>query len=240
MAPVTPQERVILVTGGTGALGRQVTAFFVAEGGHVHATWIDRAEVEDARRDLGARLDGVVLHECDVTSEADVGDAFEAVERASGPVTVLANVVGGYAGAPIEATDVPLWRKMIDLNATSAFICCRAAIPRMKEQRWGRIINVAAVPVFTGAGGNMSAYSAAKAAVWSLTHSLAAELRGSGVTCNAVVPTTIDTPANRRAMPGADRASWITPADIAAVMGFLASDAAAVVTGSALRLAARG
>jgi NAD(P)-dependent dehydrogenase (short-subunit alcohol dehydrogenase family) len=125
---------------------------------------------------------------------------------------------------------------MLRLNATTAFLCCRAALPQMRSMGRGRIINVAAHPALSGEGANMSAYSASKAAVWNLTQSLAREVGGTGITINAVLPSIIDTGANREAMPDADRSRWLAPADIARVMSWLASDEAAIVSGSALRL----
>jgi NAD(P)-dependent dehydrogenase (short-subunit alcohol dehydrogenase family) len=125
---------------------------------------------------------------------------------------------------------------MIALNATSTFLLAREAVQLMKPNRSGRIITVAAVPAVARGGANMSAYAAAKAAVLNLTQTLAAELVREGITVNAIVPTTIDTPANRAAMPDVDASTWLSPAAMADVIVWLAGDAAGIVTGSAVML----
>lgn len=225
-----------MVTGGTGALGTAVTARFVDLADRVHVTWVNEAEIPGFREVLGADADTVQLHEADVSDADAVQTTFQAVQSADGPVTVLANIVGGFAFAPIEDTSPQIWERMLRLNATTAFLCCRAVLPQMRAMGKGRIINVSAHPGVTGDGAKMSAYSAGKAAVWNLTQTLASELEGSGITVNAVLPNVIDTEANRQAMPDSDRQRWLAPAAIAHVIGWLASDEAGIVTGSAVRL----
>jgi NAD(P)-dependent dehydrogenase (short-subunit alcohol dehydrogenase family) len=151
-------------------------------------------------------------------------------------VEVLANIVGGFAYESIEKTDLTTWERMFHLNATSAFLCCRAAVPAMKARRWGRIVNVSSAPALNHGGANLSAYAAAKAAVLSLSESLAKELAPWGITVNALVPTVIDTPANRKASPTADTSTWLSPEEIAEVVGFLATDQASAVSGGAINL----
>jgi NAD(P)-dependent dehydrogenase (short-subunit alcohol dehydrogenase family) len=148
----------------------------------------------------------------------------------------LVNLVGGFAMAPVEGTERAAWERMLQLNATSAFLCIRAAVPAMKAARAGRIVNVSSAPALNRGAEKMSAYSAAKAAVLNLTESLAKELAPWAITVNAIVPSVIDTPANRQASPGADRATWLQPAEVAEVIGFLASEAAGIVTGTAVNL----
>jgi NAD(P)-dependent dehydrogenase (short-subunit alcohol dehydrogenase family) len=125
---------------------------------------------------------------------------------------------------------------MMAMNATSAFLCCKYAAPFLKASGSGRIVNVAAQPALGRGASNMSAYSASKTAVLNLTYSLSQELVRDGITVNAIVPSTIDTPANRASMPDADRSTWLAPEAIAGVIAFLASDAAGIVTGTAVNL----
>lgn len=145
--------------------------------------------------------------------------------------------MGGFAYASLGDTEPATWDRMLSMNATSAFLCCRAAVPGMRAGKWGRIVNVASVPAVGGGAANLTAYSAAKAAVLNLTYSLAKELMADGITANAIVPSTIDTPANRAAMPDADRSTWLSAEAIGDVVVMLASEQAGIVTGTAVNLA---
>jgi NAD(P)-dependent dehydrogenase (short-subunit alcohol dehydrogenase family) len=143
----------------------------------------------------------------------------------------LVNTVGGFAAGDLLATDERAWDAMLTLNLRSAYLCCRAALPAMLAAGRGRIVNVASRSVVPPAGGFL-AYTVSKAGVIALTQALAQEVRGRGVTVNAVLPSTMDTEANRRAMPDANRRTWVTPDSVARAILFLASDAAADVTGT--------
>lgn len=226
------QGRLALVTGGTGGLGQAVVRRLVRAGANVHSTWLERDEADRLRASLGERVE---LHAADVTSERSVSQLFAALDE-QGPVAVVANIVGGFLSGSVEETDEEAWNRMVAMNATSAFLCSRAAVPRMRARKWGRIINVAAAPALEQGAANMSAYSASKAAVLNLTQSLAKELVGDGITVNAIVPSIIDTPANRREMPNADHTTWLAPSEIAEVVTYLASEGAGIVTGTAVRL----
>jgi NAD(P)-dependent dehydrogenase (short-subunit alcohol dehydrogenase family) len=160
------------------------------------------------------------------------------VRESDGGTEILLNLAGGFAMSTLDQTKLAAWDDMFARNATSAFLCCRASAPGMRARGWGRIVNVVAMPALKRGAANMSGYAAAKAAVLNLTYSLAAELGPDGITVNAIVPTTIDTPANRSSMPEADTSRWLAPAEIARVLLFLASDDAAIVTGSAVALEA--
>ena len=142
----------------------------------------------------------------------------------------------GFTAAPVQDTVPPAWDQMLAVNATSVFLCCRAAVPLLRVSGGGRIVNVAARPALERGAANMSAYAASKAAVLSLSYSLAKELARDRITVNTIVPSIIDTAANRAAMPRGDQNTWLKPDEIAEVVAFLVSDAAGIVTGSAVNL----
>lgn len=221
--------RTVIVSGGTGALGSRVVAAFLASGDRVVVPWIVKAERDVAESEHAQSLEAesLLLVEANV---ADESGAAEVVRRA-GPVDVLVNGVGGFAGgAPVHESELALWDDMYRINVRTAVAMCRAAIPVMVGRGSGSIALVASQAALDRPAG-LGAYSAAKASVMVLTETLQKELAASGVRVNAVVPTTIDTPANRAAMPDADFASWTTPDRIAEVIVWLASDAGATVRG---------
>jgi NAD(P)-dependent dehydrogenase (short-subunit alcohol dehydrogenase family) len=146
-------------------------------------------------------------------------------------VDVIVNAVGGFAGGDLASTSLAEWRRLIDLNLTSAVVGCRAVLPAMRAARRGRIVNVASRAVVPPLGGFI-AYTVSKSAVIALTQALAHEERPHGITVNAVLPSTMDTPANRRAMPDADRSSWVSTEAVADVIAYLASDSASAVSGA--------
>lgn len=212
--------RVAVVTGATGALGRVVARALLADGWTVHAPSRERTHATALTEALGG---GAALHlvQADVARTADVDRLFAEVDERSGRLDALLNLAGGFAMGRIENTDPAVWDEMIATNATSAFLCCRAAVPRLQRAGGGRIVNVASAAALAPRAG-ISAYVASKAAVVALTRALAAELAADRITVNAIAPTTIDTPAARAAMPKADHAGWVTPEAIAeAIRGLL-------------------
>ena len=227
-------ERVVLVTGGTGALGSAVTLAALAEGARVVATCRDprdgealAARVPDAGRE---RFHAAVA---DVAAGESVRGLVAEVTARHRRLDVLVNAVGGFAVGALLATDERAWDHMLALNLRTTYLCCRAVLPGMLAAGAGRIVNVGSRSVVPPAGGFI-AYTVAKSGVLALTQALAQEVRGRGVTVNAVLPSTMDTEANRRAMPDADRAGWVKPESVARAILFLASDAAADVTGTLL------
>lgn len=225
---------VAILTGGTGALGQSITAALLGAGGVVA---IPYAVPEEAKR-LEARLSPdqrarVLALPADVTDEASFGKFVQVVGERHGRVDGLVNAVGGFAGGDLVSTPLPEWERMMKLNLTSAVIACRALLPGMIEARRGRIVNIASRAVLPPQGGFI-AYTVSKAAVITLTQALAQEVKPHGVTVNAVLPSTMDTPANRRAMPDADRSGWVSTDAVAGVVAFLLSDRGAAVTGSAV------
>jgi NAD(P)-dependent dehydrogenase (short-subunit alcohol dehydrogenase family) len=222
--------RSVIVTGGTGALGRAVVEAFVAAGDRVMVPWIVPAEAESVRAAWRDDLDAkrVVLLEADVSDEAG---AARAVAEA-GPLEVLVNGVGGFGGGtPVDETDLDLWDRMYRMNLRTAAACARAAVPGMRARRRGVIVNVASQAAFAKPAG-LAAYAASKAGVAVLTQCLQEEVAKDGIRVAAIVPTTIDTPANRAAMPRADWSAWSPPEAIAGVVVWLASDAARSVRGA--------
>lgn len=218
-----------IVTGGTGGLGLGVVRALVDAGHDVVVTWIVERELERFPDDLRARCR---LERADVMSQ----DSLAALVAGCEPdgVWALVHLVGGYLdGAPVAGMDMDGWDRQFALNARSAALGMRAVLPGMVERGRGRVVAVgtrAALRPFAGA----SAYAASKAAVLALVAAASEEVKASGVCVNAVLPSVIDTPANRAAQPDADPARWVRPEEIGAVIAFLCSEEASAVTGAAL------
>jgi NAD(P)-dependent dehydrogenase (short-subunit alcohol dehydrogenase family) len=225
---------VALVAGGTGGLGRAVSLAFLEEGFTVAVTYRSEEEFAALKAGAGAsgeRLDG---HEADVTDEAAVRRLIEAVIARHGRLDSLVNAVGGYAGGKkLWEQDAKALARMLDSNLRSGYALSRAAVPAMLAQGHGAIVNVAGRAGLDPAAG-IGEYAASKAAALALMESLAADLKGTGVRVNSVLPGVIDTEANRRAMPKADFGKWAKPEDIARVILFLCSDDARVIRGAAI------
>jgi NAD(P)-dependent dehydrogenase (short-subunit alcohol dehydrogenase family) len=225
--------RVTLVTGGTGALGQSVVLRFLRNGAVVAVPWIVSEEWETLRSRAGdgaARLHGARVDGTDERAfAAFVADVLTRHTR----LDALVNTVGGFAGGDLASTSLAEWRRILDLNLTSAVIGCRAVLPAMRAARGGRIVNIASRAVVPPPGGFI-AYTVSKGAVIALTQALAQEERPHGIAVNAVLPSTMDTPANRRAMPDADRSGWVTTDAVADVIAYLASDGAAAVSGACI------
>lgn len=227
--------RVAIVTGGAGALG-QATARVLLDGGAIVVT-TDRHG--HGMRDLGASLTDDLRRrfttvQANIATEEGAAAVVRQTSDMHGRLDILVNIVGGYAGGPTVAqTDLATWREQYELNATTAFLMARAAIPVMQVGGWGRIINVASRVARTAPAG-LSAYAASKAAVISLTEVLANEVRDDGITANAILPSVIDTAANRTAMPGSDFDRWVRPEQIGEVVRFLASAESGIISGAAI------
>jgi NAD(P)-dependent dehydrogenase (short-subunit alcohol dehydrogenase family) len=225
---------VVLVTGGTGALGSAVALAALQRDALVVVTYRD-ARDRDALAGRAPASARERLHavETDVTDTGSVQRLAAEITARHGKVDALVNAVGGFAGGDLLATDERAWDAMLTLNLRSAYLCCRVVLPGMLAAGRGRIVNVASRSVSPPTGGFI-AYTVSKTGVIALTQALAQEVRGRGVTVNAVLPSTMDTEANRRAMPGADRRSWVTPEAVAQAILFLTSEEAAQITGSLL------
>ena len=226
--------QVVLVAGGTGGLGRAVSLAFLREGARVAVTYRKQEEFDALQKAAGAdglRLTGYVA---DVTDEAAAGQLIGKILAQYGRLDALVNAVGGYAGgAKLWDGEAKVIEQMLALNFRSGYALSRAAVPAMLSRKHGAIVNIAGKAALEHPAG-AAAYAASKAAALALFDSLAAELKGSGVRVNSVLPSIIDTPANRKAMPKADFSQWPKPEDIAHVILFLCGDDAAVVHGAAI------
>ena len=223
--------RVAIVAGGTGALGQSVVSRFLSTGATVCVPYAVPAEMEALRARVAA---AARLHTTpsDVTDEAAFGAFVKGVLDAHGRIDILVNGVGGFAGGDLASTTLAEWNRMLTLNLMPAVIGTRAVLPAMTAAGFGRIVNVASRAVVPPMGGFI-AYTVAKAGVITLTQALAREV-ARGITVNAVLPSTMDTPANRRAMPDADRSGWVSTDAVAEVIAYLASDGAGAVNGAAI------
>jgi NAD(P)-dependent dehydrogenase (short-subunit alcohol dehydrogenase family) len=219
------QGKVAIVTGGSGAIGTAVVRSLLDEG----------ATVVVAGRSALARVeDRLSFVETDVTNEESVHSLVERVAAVQGTVHALFNVAGGFKYGPaVDELAMADWDSLLDLNLKSAFLCMKHVLPVMKEQRYGRIVSVAARSGLKG-DAMVAPYAVSKGGVILLTQTVAEESKAYGVTANAVLPSIVDTPANRASMPDADFSAWVAPADLAEVMVFLASDRARAVTGAAV------
>jgi NAD(P)-dependent dehydrogenase (short-subunit alcohol dehydrogenase family) len=227
-------DRVVVVAGSAGNLGQAVARAFHAAGANL--VLLDRApdSLPKLFPELADSPDHLLLVSVDAMDVESVKRAMDAAVERFGRIDVLANTVGGWRGGKAtHETSLETWDLMLNLNARTAFILSRAVVPHMLEQASGKIIHTAARAGLQGAARG-AAYSASKGAVVRLVESMAAELVHAGITVNCVLPGTIDTPQNRKAMPKADHSRWVPPEAIADVILFLASDAAWPVNGAAV------
>src|SRR5437763_2453269 len=222
--------KVVVVTGALGALGKVVAEQALARGAKVAG--IDYAPSQAALAANRFEIGGV-----DLSDTAQAKKAIDAAAAHFGKLDALINIAGGFAFETVADGDMKTWQRMYALNVLTALNASRSAIPHLVATGSGRIINVGAMGALQAAAG-MGPYAASKAGVHRLTEALAAELKGK-VTVNAVLPSTIDTPANRAGMPRADFSRWVTPKELADVILFLASDAASAVTGALLPVSGR-
>jgi NAD(P)-dependent dehydrogenase (short-subunit alcohol dehydrogenase family) len=225
-----PDKKVVLIAGGAGALGGTVTPAFAQSGARVII--VERNPPPDQVAAGNAM-------KADVTDDAALRRLVDDVIQRAGRLDVVVNLVGGFAMGRVVDTDLSLWQRMLTMNVTSAFLLSKSVLPHMLERGTGRILHVAAwaaVEPFAGA----AAYLVAKSSLLALIRVLALELKGSGVTVNGVLPTTIDTPANRASMPEADPSGWAKPEAIAKTLLFLASDEADRISGAAIPVGTGG
>jgi NAD(P)-dependent dehydrogenase (short-subunit alcohol dehydrogenase family) len=230
------QDKVIVVTGGFGTLGRAVVRAFESAGGRVAAVGRSAVAPADAAR---AGEGYLPLGEIDLTRFDHAERAMQSVIGRFGRLDVLVNVAGAFRWQTLMEGDLAVWDQMYAINLKTAVVASKAALPAILKSDAGRVINIGAGAA-AKAGAGMGAYTASKAGVQRLTESLSEELKDKGVTVNAVLPGIIDTPQNRSDMPDADRSKWVPPEAIADVIVFLASPAARAITGAAVPVFGRG
>lgn len=224
----------VAITGGTGALGTAVCEAYLRQNCQVAIPFIFDHEIEGFEEEIGDLMARVTLIRASVTAEAEVDSFFQTVVDKFGKIDILVNIVGGFKGGiPVSDLGVEDWDAMMNLNLKSAFLSCRAILPHMKERKSGKIVNVSARAGLSGVAG-LSAYCVSKGGVRVLTESIAEEVKDLGINVNAIMPSIIDTPANRTAMPDEDYSLWVSPTDIAKVILFLTSDDASVINGASI------
>lgn len=232
---MTLQKRIAIITGGTGGLGSAVVAELLAAGATVSVPMRDGGELdklrEQLRLDADAPLSGAVV---DLTDEAAVKAYVDQLAADHGGIDILINIAGGFGGGkPVHKAGWAVWEEQLDVNLKTCVITCAAVVPHMIARGGGAIITTSSRTA-TQPGKNSAAYAASKRAILQLTEALAAELRDEFITVNAILPSTIDTPANRKSMPDADHERWVKPAEIAAVVRFLVGPEARIISGGAI------
>jgi NAD(P)-dependent dehydrogenase (short-subunit alcohol dehydrogenase family) len=224
----------VLVTGATGALGSAATLELLAEGARVAAMYRSKEPWQALEREAekhGERLLGL---RADLTRPEEVSRAIEAVVGRWGRLDHLVAVAGGFAGGKSYESDERTWNHMLDLNLLSLVRVLRAAVPVMVRQNYGRIVTVSSGTILRGGGSGVAAYAVAKGAVRQLTEILADELKAYDIRAHCVLPGTMDTEANRQAMPDADRSKWVKPRDVARTIRLLLSDEMSAVRSAAV------
>jgi NAD(P)-dependent dehydrogenase (short-subunit alcohol dehydrogenase family) len=228
------EKRVALVAGGTGGLGRAVTLAFLQESATVAVTFRQQEGLDALKKLAGANAARLEAFAVDVTDEAAVRQMVEKILAKHGRLDAVVNTVGGYVGGvKLWELETKVFEQMMALNVRSGYALSRAAVRAMLKQGRGAIVNVASKAAVDHEAG-AAAYAASKAAAVALLDCLAADLKGSGVRVNSVLPSIIDTEVNRKAMPKADFAKWPKPEDIARVILFLCSEEAKVIHGAAI------
>jgi NAD(P)-dependent dehydrogenase (short-subunit alcohol dehydrogenase family) len=234
---MTFQDRTVIVTGGTGALGRAVVGILLAAGARCLVPYVIDQEAESFPYKDRVTLIGP----CELTDEAQVARLYDRVAERDGAAELWASIhiAGGFDMSNLADTSKAGLMHMVNMNLVSCHLCCRAALSRFGAAG-GRIVNVASRPALEPRlGAGMTAYTASKAAVAAFTQALAAELAGRNILVNAIAPSIIDTPSNRAAMPGADHAAWPKPEEIAPTIAFLASPDNHVTTGAVVPVPGR-
>ncbi len=233
-------DKVVLVTGGAGNVGRSVTREFLDAGARV-AVPVYKTDATDALDELAARHpDRLYVFALDLTTERGAEQAIRQVVEWGGTLGSVVHLIGGYRGGT-KVADTPFeeWTRMVDLNLTSAYLVSRFAIPRLLDAGGGSFVFVSSRAAFEGRAQH-AAYSATKAGLIALAAAIGEEYGSQGIRSNVIVPDTIDTEANRRAMPKADHRRWISPAEVARVIHFLASERASAINQAAIPIYGSG
>jgi NAD(P)-dependent dehydrogenase (short-subunit alcohol dehydrogenase family) len=220
------QDKVAIVTGGTGALGSAIVLNILEGGARVAVPYKTRDEWETLQNQAHGAADRMMGDTVDLTDSAAVARFTAGVAAHWGRIDFLVCIAGGFAAGKIHETPDESWDQMFDLNIRTVVLAVRAAVPMMIRQNFGRIVTTSSAAILNGGGAGIAAYAVSKGAVRQLTHILADELKDYNIHAHCILPGTMDTPANRRAMPQADFSKWVGTADVAQVVRFLLSDAA--------------
>ena len=227
-------DKVVLVAGGTGGLGNAVSRAFLDEGAKVVVTYRREDEFAALKQSAGAKGASLKGYPVDVTDEHATSGLIGSIFSQHGRLDSVVNTIGGYAGGlKLWEMETRVFDAMLSLNLRAGYMLARAAMPVMLKQGHGSIVNVAAKAALDH-GAGASAYAASKAAAVAMMDSLAADAKGTGVRVNSILPSIIDTAANREAMPKADFATWPKPQELAQVILFLCSDMATAIHGAAV------
>lgn len=234
---MTFDDRTVFVTGAAGNLGEAVANAFAMRGANLVLVDRDQARLE---RVYGAETPQRLHVSADLLDQAQVERAVASAVVRFGGIDVVCNLAGGFRmGKPVHETSDADWTLLFDVNVRTLLNVVRAVVPRLIARGGGKIVNVGAASAQKGAA-SMGPYCASKASVIRLTESMAAELRDRNINVNCVLPTIVDTPQNRSAMPDADTARWVQPMDLAATIVYLASDEARAIHGAALPVSGLG
>jgi len=237
MSATSDDGRTAIITGGTGNLGSTVTRAFLAEGYRTAIPWLNHEEWDDLEADLdeSERRRALPIR-TDLTDEKQVKDMVSETYSEWGRIDCLLNLAGAVAfGQKIWEMELATWRKMLSINLTTAFLCCKHALPHMREQGRGRIVNVSSKvsrDIQPGAAG----YAVAKGGITTLTRALREELKDTDITANVIVPSVIDTPVTREFISAGNPDKWVKPEEIADFLLALCGDRCRAVSGSELKL----
>lgn len=226
-------KKVVLITGAAGALGRAVVRAFADQGALLALTDANRERLALVRSELGLSPERCHIHQADLTHLEEATAFARATEQALSRIDVVVHVAGGFRMGDAHETSETDWDFLMDLNARSAFNLAHGVVPIMKKQGSGAIVHIGSRAALKG-DAHTGIYAASKAALVRLSESMAAELLDSGIRVNCVLPSTIDTEANRKSMPKADPSKWVAPESIAGVILFLCSPAARDISGAAI------
>ena len=228
------EGKLVLITGGTGALGREVSLAFLKSNAVAAMTYVVDKELPQLESKIGDLIKKVMLIKADIVDEQQIKKTVSDVVKKYGHIDVLVNLVGGYLGGKkVTEMDEKEWDLMMNLNLKTAFLVSKHVVAQMIRQRSGKVIHVAARLGLKGIGGN-SAYCASKSGLIRLVESLSDEIKDNNINVNCIMPSIIDTDANRKDMPDADFSKWVKPSEIARVVLFLASEDSRLIHGASI------